>query len=186
MPIMDQRAFTPIHSIEREESMVPPPPQHAPSEPHWPLFATESLEPPKTAAPTLPGDAAAGFARATGFFAADTEGTATPGISPHLTVARPPPGLEDEAANIMAGAATPICVETQPVMQDATTQTEGPACRACGASFGCAGKCPWSRDQLLGLREAFLRTKVEPKDPGALKAVRYSDTAAARKKAGGA
>jgi hypothetical protein len=189
MLTMDQRAFAAVRSIEREESMAPPPPQHAPSEPHWPLFASESSEPPRTvqtAAPNLPGDAAAGFARAKGFFPADTEdftpSTATPGISPQLTVARPPPGLEDEAANILAGAATPLCVEIAPEMQDASTQTEGPACRACGASFGCAGKCPWSKNQLLGLRQAFLRTNVEPKDASALKALRHGDTTSSRKK----
>jgi len=183
MPTMDQRAFAAVCSLEREESMAPPPPpQHAPSEPHWPLFASESSEPPKTAAPNLPGDAAAGFARATGFFPADTEGAAIPGIPSQLTVARPPPGLEDEAANILAGAATPLCVEVAPEMQDASTQTEGPACRACGAAFGCAGKCPWSRNQLLGLRQAFLRTEVEPKEATALKAVRHGDTTSSRKK----
>jgi RNA recognition motif-containing protein len=186
MPTIDQRAFAAVRSMEHEESMppLPPPPQHAPSEPHWPLFASESLEASRVPAahPNLPGDAAAGFARATGFFATDNEGAATPKISPPLTVARPPPGLEDEAANIMAGAATPLCVEVAPEMQDASTQTEGPACRACGASFGCAGKCPWSRNQLLNLRQAFLRTKVEPKDASALKAVRHGDGVSSRKK----
>jgi len=189
MPPMDQRAFAAVRSLEQEDN-VPPPPQHAPSEPQWPLFASESSETVTTVMPpppVLPGDAAAGFAPATGFFAANNDGSMrTPTISPQLGVARPPPGLEDEATNNFIDPMVPVCVEIPPVMQDMCTQTEGPACRACGASFGCAGKCPWSRDQLLGLREAFLRTKVEPKDPGALKAVRYSDTAAARKKAGGA
>lgn len=186
MPTLDQRAFAAVRSIEHEESMPPPPPQHAPSEPHWPLFASESTDasarvPP--APPNLPGDIAAGFSRATGFM--QLEGAAAaPGISQELSVPRPPPGLEDEAANIFAGTAAPLCVEIPPVMQDMCTQTEGPACRACGASFGCAGKCPWSRNQLLGLRDAFLRTNVEPKESGALKAVRspHGDTTSSRKK----
>jgi len=191
MPPMDQRAFAGVRSIEHEEN-VPPPPQHAPSEPQWPLFAAESSETLTKAVPpppVLPGNTAAGFAPATGFFAASdasTVATPTSTISPSLGVARPPPGLEDEATNNFIDPTVPVCVEVPPVMQDMSTQTEGPACRACGASFGCAGKCPWSRDQLLGLREAFLRSNVEPKDWGALKAVRYSDTAGARKKAGGA
>jgi len=173
LPTMDQHAFAAVRSINHEESMTPPPPQHAPSEPQW------SSSPP--------GDAPAGFASATGFFTATTESAvATPTISPKLTVARPPPGLEDEATNISVDPSTLVCVEIAPEMQDMCTQTEGPACRACGASFGCAGKCPWSRDQLMGLREAFLKTKVEPKESNALKAVRYSDTTASRKKVGGA
>lgn len=173
MPTMDQ-AFAAVRSINHGESMAPPPPQHAPSEPQW--------------SPSPTGDAPAGFASATGFFTATTESAvATPVISPKLTVARPPPGLEEEATIISVDPATSlVCVDIAPVMQDMCTQTEGPACRACGACFGCAGKCPWSRDQLLGLREAFLRTKVEPKDSNALKAVRYGDTTAARKRIGGA
>jgi len=186
MPTLDQRAFAAVRSIEHEENMPPPPPQHAPSERHWPLFASESTDPSTRVPPVppnLPGDAAAGFSRATGFFASNTEGAAAaPGISPELNVARPPPGLEDEAANIFAGTPAPVCVEIPPVMQDMSTQTEGPACRACGASFGCAGKCPWSRNQLLGLRDAFLRNNVEPKDASALKAVRHGDTTSSRKK----
>jgi len=155
---------------------VPPPPQHVPSEPHWPLFASESTEPSTQvlqAPPNLPGS-----------FNADGEGAtaAAPAVSPELSVSRPPPGLEDEAANILSGAATNLCVEIPPVMQDMSTQTEGPACRSCGASFGCAGKCPWSRNQLLGFRDALLRTQMEPKEGSTLKAVRYGETTSSRKK----
>merc|ERR1719379_2798135 len=105
-------------------------------------------------------------------------------ISPKLPVARPPPGLEDEAPHISADQASLACNEVQFVMKDMSTQTEGPACKACGAQFGCAGKCPWSRDQLLRFREAFLKTEVEPKARGALEAVRYPLTPTARTKVG--
>jgi len=184
MPTIDQQAFAAVCSIEHEESMAPPPPQHAPSEPHWPLFASESTEPSTKVQPplqNLPGDAAAGFAPATGFFKVNADrAAAIPEVAPELSVSRPPPGLENEAP--LTGMATPLCFETAPVMQDMSTQTEGPACRSCGASFGCAGKCPWSRNQLLGLRDAFLRTNAEPKDAGALKAVRHGETTSSRKK----
>merc|ERR1719487_1704440 len=65
MPTIDQRAFAAVRSIEHEESMAPPPPQHAPSEPHWPLFASESSEAPaqvQTSRPNLVDDTATGFA----------------------------------------------------------------------------------------------------------------------------
>lgn len=187
MPPLDHRAFAAVRSMESQGSMTPPPPQHVPSEPQWPIFASESSEPVAQVVPpppVLPGDAASAFAQQTLI--------STPTISPQLGVARPPPGLEDEATGnwvetaMPVCAEVPLCVEIQPEMQDMSTQTEGPACRACGAAFGCADKCPWSRDQLLGLREAFIKTAVEPEDHGALKAVRFGETSAARKKAGGA
>lgn len=191
MPSFDQLAFAAARSMDHEENMVPPPPQYvAAVEPQWPLFALPPSSLEQQSPPLVPsGVAAAGFAPASGFVPATGFGAnvATPVISPKVGAARPPPGLEDvEATNIFVDAAAPICVEILPEMKDMSTQTEGPACMACGAAFGCAGKCPWSRDKLLGMREAFLRTKISPKDNGALKAVRYQDTSAARKKVGGA
>lgn len=202
---LNKRAFSAVRSLEHKVSMVPPPPQHAPMEPQWPLFAPESSAAAVQVVPAppagLPGDAAAGFSIATGFGTADTESEVKPApvsspsvvapmISPKLPVARPPPGLEDEAPMCQIcedpSPLTLACNEVQSVMKDMSTQTEGPACKACGAQFGCAGKCPWPRDQLLRFREAFLRTQVEPKASNALQAVRYPLTPAARTKVGGA
>lgn len=179
-PTLDQRAFAAVRAMDHDASMVPPPPQHEPLEPQWSPLPSESSAPPAVpvlpspAVAGLPGDAAAGFAIARGFGVVDAERQHTPVVS------RPPPGLEDEAANIMADKALSGHIENQPVMKHMAIQTEGPACNACGAAFGCAGKCPWSRNQLLGLREAFLRTKVDPKDSGALKAARHQEASITR------
>jgi len=179
-PPLDPRAFSAVRSMDQDASMVPPPPQHEPGEPQWPVLPLETSAPP--AVPMLPsppdglpGDVAPGFAIARGFGMADAESEQTPSpivatasISPATVVTRLPPGLEDQAAMMSAD-------QYQPVMKDMCIQTDGPACTACGAAFGCASKCPWSRNQLLGLREAFLRTEAEPKDSSALKAVRHQE-----------
>jgi len=193
---LEHRAFGVGCSMDHNASIVPPV-QHVPGEPQWPLPPLESSAPaamPMLPSPPagLPGDAAPGFAIARGFGFVDAErekssNKMTSTISPTSVVARPPPGLEDEAAVTLAEPALSTPIENQPVMRDMSIQTDGPACNACGAAFGCAGKCPWSRNQLLGLREAFLRTKVEPKESNALKTMyRTGATVPVRQRIGGA
>jgi hypothetical protein len=71
-----------------------------------------------------------------------------------------------------------IDVPQAPPMKEMSCQTDGPSCRSCGAAFGCGGQCHVTRNQLLGLREAFVGAKMYQKEDTtktSLKAKRVND-----------
>jgi hypothetical protein len=91
-------------------------------------------------------------------------------VKPHATtsfgtshVTRPPPGLSLPGPEIDGHVSAqspelramnpelPVYIEV-PDVKEISCQTDGPGCRGCGAAFGCAGECAWTRNELLGLR----------------------------------
>lgn len=68
-----------------------------------------------------------------------------------------PPGLPEPDCMPCRTFAPEEDVNQTPEMCDMACQTDGPACRACGAAFGCGGACPWKREDLLRMRQTMLK-----------------------------
>eukprot|EP00746_Dinoflagellata_sp_MGD_P161544 gnl/MRDRNA2_/MRDRNA2_88741_c0_seq1.p1 gnl/MRDRNA2_/MRDRNA2_88741_c0~~gnl/MRDRNA2_/MRDRNA2_88741_c0_seq1.p1 ORF type:complete len:464 (+),score=104.08 gnl/MRDRNA2_/MRDRNA2_88741_c0_seq1:106-1497(+) len=81
-------------------------------------------------------------------------------------VNRPPPGLSLPDPDIEGRVSKkspelpamnpelPVYIEVPDAVdvKEMSCQTEGPGCLACGAAFGCGGRCTWAKHELLGLR----------------------------------
>jgi len=117
-------------------------------------------------------------------------GLTTPSVPPAAfagaPMAAPPPGLEAEGPMPVRVPTAPTLNPELPVyiqvpqpseMKEMSCQTDGPACLSCGAAFGCGGNCPWTRTQLLGVREAVGQKLFQKEDTArsSLKAKRVND-----------